>query len=218
MSWNFSREHIEGLVALARRHGAHVRINPIKPVQPEHMASALTPEMYYEGFSLLMELCQPVDLGEPPIAAVSDFQHARRCPCGRTSFRIHSITPDGRIHVSPCVYLHDFKSSLDLLENDLADIVSSPQFRVFRQRNRNPEKVSGCAGCSLLSQCGGGCSARSYLHELHETGDKTMLGRDPYCPRDLAPENVVFPQRPELVSEHQLVHMDYLCTWIGRPV
>ena len=46
---------------------------------------------------------------------MTDFQAAKRCPCGRTSFRIHSITPTGEVHVSPCVYLHDYKAPLDLL-------------------------------------------------------------------------------------------------------
>ena len=216
MSWNFSRRHIDDLVTLARRYDANVRINPIKPVLPEHVEIALTPEQYYGGFSRLLEQCVPVDLGEPPIASVTDFQHARRCPCGRTSFRIHSITPEGQIFVSPCVYLHDYKSTLDLIENDLSEIIESPQFRVFRQRNRNPEKVSGCEGCEKLAQCGGGCAARSYLHHEHEEAEKSLLARDPYCPKRVEPDHE-FPQQPELDGEQKLVHMDYLCTWIGRP-
>jgi radical SAM protein with 4Fe4S-binding SPASM domain len=217
MNWNFSLGHIEALVALARRYDAHVRINPVKPVDPTHMDIALPPEMYYRGFSRLLELCLPVDLGEPPIAAVTGYAGAKRCPCGRTSFRVHSITPDGGIYVSPCVYLHDYKSELDLLQHDLADIIRSPQFRVFRQRNRNPDQVEGCGGCDLLPSCGGGCSARSYLYRFHRTGEKTMLGRDPYCPREAAPA-YPFPQDPQLLGGQQLVHMDYLCTWIGKPV
>jgi radical SAM protein with 4Fe4S-binding SPASM domain len=216
MSWNFSPRHVRELVALAARYGAHVRINPVKPVEPHHMNVALPPDLYYSGFALLFSLCDPVDLGEPPLAAVTNFQHARRCPCGRTSFRIHSITPEGRLFVSPCVYLHDYKSTLDLLEHDLKDIIDSPQFRVFRQRNANPDRVKGCAGCGLLAACGGGCTARSYLHQVHTTAERTMLARDPYCPVEMAPAEI-FPQRPELVSEHRLVHMDYLCTWIGKP-
>lgn len=217
MNWNFSSAHIEALVALAKENDAHVRINPIKPIQPEHMDIALPPDVYYSGFAQLMESCQPVDLGEPPIAAVTDYEDAKRCPCGRTSFRIHSITPEGGIFVSPCVYLHDYKSELDLLQHDLADIIDSPQFRVFRQRNQNPQHVTGCKGCSLLGQCGGGCAARSYLHHGHETGEKTMLSRDPYCPRDVEFSDS-FPQRPVLIKDQQLVHMDYLCTWIGQPL
>ena len=217
MNWNFTLPNIDKLVALGRRYDANIRINPVKPVQPQHMESALPAHMYYAGFSRLMELCAPVDLGEPPIAAVTDYQAARRCPCGRTSFRIHSITPEGEIYVSPCVYLHDYKSALNLLEHDLIDIINSPQFRVFRQRNANPDHVEGCAGCPKLAQCGGGCAARSYLTNFHEAGTRSMRARDPYCPVREAPAEA-FPQQPVIRSDTRLVHMDYLCTWIGKPI
>jgi radical SAM protein with 4Fe4S-binding SPASM domain len=217
MNWNFTLPNIETLVALAKRYDANIRINPIKPVQPQHMEVALPAGQYYEGFARLLELCRPVDLGEPPIAAVTDFEGAKRCPCGRTSFRIHSITPRGEIHVSPCVYLHDYKSPLDLLKHDLIDIINSPQFRVFRQRNANPEAVQECDRCRLLARCGGGCAGRAYLHNLHKTGQRSMLARDPYCPVREAPLER-FAKNPSLVSEQRLVHMDYLCTWIGQPI
>ncbi|GAA4215765.1 radical SAM/SPASM domain-containing protein [Microbispora amethystogenes] len=215
MNWNFTPRHIEKLLELAESYDAHIRINPIKPVEPAHMDSLLPAEQYYEGFSLLMSRCDPVDLGEPPIAAVTDYQGAKGCPCGRTSFRIHSITPDGRIPVSPCVYLHDYKFG-DLRKDDLYDIVRSPQFRSFRRRNANPDKVDGCEGCGLLAQCRGGCAGRSYLHHAHETGHRSLFARDPYCPRDVAPAQT-FPQRPTVPTDKRLVHMDYLCTWIGKP-
>lgn len=217
MRWNFTPRHIREIVKIAQRTSSNVRINPLKPVEPQHMDIALTPEMYYEGFELLLKLCKPVDLGEPPLAAKTAFPGARRCPCGRTSFRIHSITPGGKIFISPCVYLHDFKSELDLLEHDLKDILASPQFRVFRQRNANPEMIDGCSGCEMAQSCGGGCAARSYLHHFHTTGGKrSMRAQDPYCPKDHA-DGYEFPVVKEIVSEHRLVHMDYLCTWIGTP-
>lgn len=217
MKWNFTVDRLEKLVGLAKEYDANIRINPVKPVEPQHMDIALPPEMYYEGFSYLMKSCQPVDLGEPPLAAVTNYQSAHRCPCGRTSFRIHSITPTGEVYVSPCVYLHDYKSTHDLLKYDLIDIINSPQFRVFRQRNANPEKIDGCAGCAMLKQCGGGCTARSYLHNLHETGKRSMLSRDPYCPLRIDSKHE-FPQKPVVSTEERLVHVDYLCTWIGKPI
>jgi radical SAM protein with 4Fe4S-binding SPASM domain len=220
MNWNFSPRHIDSLVDLAAKYEANVRINPIKPVLPRHMDSSLTPQMYFDGFSQLMRRCKPVDLGEPPIAAVAGYQNARRCPCGRTSFRIHSITPTNEVFVSPCVYLHDYKAPWDLLKYDLTDIINSSQFRAFRQRNANPDRVTGCAGCKMLAKCGGGCAARSYLYHQHNHKKRTFLARDPYCPRDnyeANPDNS-FRQNPEICTEEKLVHMDYLCTWIGRPI
>jgi radical SAM protein with 4Fe4S-binding SPASM domain len=216
MNWNFSIDRIERLVDIARTYEANVRINPLKPVLRSHMAAALPAEMYFAGFERLMNLCVPIDLGEPPLAAMSDFQKARRCPCGRTSFRIHSITPNGQVFVSPCVYLHDYKSSLDLLKHDLVEIIRSPEFRVFRMRNANPEHVEGCRGCAKLAQCGGGCVARSYLYSLHQTGVRTMRSKDPYCPVENS-SGTSFPLRPAIRDSQRLVHMDYLCTWIGSP-
>jgi radical SAM protein with 4Fe4S-binding SPASM domain len=162
-----------------------------------------------------MNLCEPVDLGEPPIAALSSSASAKGCPCGRSSFRIHSITPDGRIPVSPCVYLHEYKVG-DLLVDRLYDIIHSPQFRAFRRRNGNPHVVENCEGCELLKSCRGGCAARSYLSHLHQTGQRTLFARDPYCPKDQW-DGAMFPQANAMESEMRLVHQDYLCTWIGKP-
>jgi len=217
MNWNFSHRHIEMLVELATVLDANVRVNPFKPLEPEHLCVALNAEQYYAGFSLLMSLCDSTDLGEPPLAAATDYQNAHRCPCGRTSFRIHSITPDGHIPVSPCVYLHDYKAPLDLQVDDLDLIIHSPQFRVFRQRNQNPHLINGCAGCSLTEKCGGGCAARAYLHHVHQTGSLSFVQKDPFCPKDYLSGNYIFPQKPALVVDQKLVHIDYLCTWIGRP-
>lgn len=215
MNWNFTKEKILMLISIAEKYGSNLRINPIKPVEPIHMLSKLTPEQYYDGFALLMEHCNPIDLGEPPIATVTKYQNAKGCPCGRTSFRIHSITPDGKIPVSPCVYLHDYKVG-DLLQDELYDIIRTPQFKSFRRRNANPEYVKGCEGCELINYCKGGCAARSYLHNLHKNGQRSLFSIDPYCPKRISPKNK-FPINPKLPENITLVHQDYLCTWIGRP-
>lgn len=218
MNWNFTINHIEALWKIACEYDANIRINPLKPVEQKHMDIALPPNMYYDGFSRLMEICEPVDLGEPPLAAVTGFANAKRCPCGRTSFRIHSITPNGQIFVSPCVYLHDYKTPYDLLQVDLNIIINSPQFRVFRQRNANPNYIIGCENCFYQPSCGGGCAARAYLHHRNiNNGIQTMRSRDPYCLKDINPKQL-FPRNPKIISDSKLVHMDYLCTWIGRPI
>ena len=118
MNWNFTEERIRALVDLAKQYGANIRINSLRPVESRHMDLIPSYEQYYKGFSLLMELCQPLDLTDPILSGVTKNYSSGRCPCGRTSFRIHSITPDGKIPVSPCVYLHDYKVG-NLLEDDL---------------------------------------------------------------------------------------------------
>ena len=219
MTWNFSGDHIDRLIEIAKAHDSHVRINPLKPVQKEHMATLPSRRMFYEGFSKLMNACNQVDLGEPLLATAAAHP-GKGCPCGRTSFRIHSITPDGKVPVSPCVYLHDYKVG-NLLTDDIFDIVNSPHFRTFRRRNGNPELVEGCAGCSEIETCRGGCAARSYLHHLHEHGERSLFVKDPYCiveaREEMGDEFPSFPQRPHVPEDKVMVHRDYLCTWIGEP-
>lgn len=217
MSWNFTPRHIDALVDLARSHGAQVRINTLKPVEPDHLAVALLPDVFYAGFAHLIALCDPVEVSEPPLSALTGSGSGQGCPCGRASFRIHSITPDGTIPVSPCVYLHDYKAG-DLLVDELSDIIASPQFATFRRRAAHPEAIPGCADCTLITTCRGGCAARAYLHHAHATGRRALFVPDPYCPRDTAPDQP-FPTvaEPPARSGPRLVHMDYLCTWIGQP-
>ncbi|WP_217653560.1 radical SAM/SPASM domain-containing protein [Seinonella peptonophila] len=215
MSWNFTEDRIRALVDMARKYGSNVRINPFKPIESKHMATKLEPDQYYQGFSLLMSLCDNLDMTEPTLAGITKLKQSKRCPCGRKSFRIHSITPDGKIPVSPCVYLHDYKVG-NLVEDELYDIIRSPQFKTFRRRNKHPEYISGCEGCEILSICGGGCAARSYLYNLHQNGGRSLFSRDPYCPKTINPETV-FPVNPNMPDDVHLVHQDYLCTWIGRP-
>jgi radical SAM protein with 4Fe4S-binding SPASM domain len=107
---------------------------------------------------------------------------------------------------------------LDLLKFDLVDIINSQEFRLFRQRNRNPQLVEGCKGCPLIDQCKGGCAAHAYLHHAVQTGEKSFKKKDPYCPVDYwEKEGHTYPKDDGKAREQILVHMDYLCTWIGTP-
>lgn len=216
MNWNFTPKHLKALIELCKKYDANVRINVIKPFNKEHYKKILTPKQFYEGFKYLMELCDSIDIGETLLRTKTSLEHKGRCPCGVTSFRIHSITPTGEIYVSPCVYLHDYKSRLNLLTNELSDIINSPEFIVFRQRNAHPELIIGCKNCEYIDYCGGGCAARSYLHHAILTDEKSFQQKDPYCMKDMK-ENIVFPKAELLQTTDKLVHMDYLCTWIGKP-
>ena len=109
--------------------------------------------------------------------------------------------------------MHDYKSSKDLLTNELSDIINSGEFKIFRQRNANPEMLQGCKGCDKAYICGGGCAARSYLFNAVQTGKKSFLCKDPYCPKDYQHD---FNAEQDTIKTQRLVHMDYLCTWIGK--
>jgi radical SAM protein with 4Fe4S-binding SPASM domain len=220
MTWNFSPRHIDALLDLAIREHAIVRVNPIKPVEPRHLDVFPTVGQFYAGFHRLMARTEPLDLSEPVLAAATGYAVCG-CPCGRMSLRINSITPDGRIPVSPCVYVHDYQTG-DLLLDDLATIVRSGSFDAFRSRHAHPEEIPGCRECRFLPICRGGCAARSYYWNLHHTGRKTLLVKDPYCPADFLDSaegrSLKLPNISHVVGETKLVHKDYLCTWIGRPI
>lgn len=218
MRWNFTEKHILELIHSAKHYGSNIRINVLKPTEQRHMNLILTRDQYFNGFKLLMSLCESEEVGDPTLAALFNKRKAKRCPCGRTSFRIHSITPEGQVFVSPCVYMHDYKSQLDLLHHELKEIIDSDEFKVCRQRHKHPEQIEGCSGCKFLQQCGGGCAAHSYLHHAIQTGEKSFKKKDPYCPKKyLEKSNTSFPQDFGYTPSQLLVHMDYLCTWIGTP-
>ncbi|MBI5220655.1 MAG: SPASM domain-containing protein [Candidatus Liptonbacteria bacterium] len=216
MFWNLSDRHIDGLVELARRTGSNVRINFIKPTEPRHMNLLPSPELFYRATERLLGQCGPVELGESLLSTLIKGT-GNGCPCGTKSFRIHSITPNGKIPVSPCVYMHDYRVG-DLLVDDLYDIVRLPQFRAFRQRLANPEKIQGCAQCDHLATCRGGCAARAYL-TTSARGD--LFVQDPYCFQRLTSgtPRLLHDESPasQVTVEKTLVHRDYLCTLIVTP-
>ena len=213
MNWNFTERHLAALIDLCREYDAFVRINTMKPLNLHQLKYVMSIEQFYKGFQYLMQHCDNVENGESVLRTVLGIENTKRCPCGISSFRIHSITPDKQIFVSPCVYMHDYKSSQDLLTHELSDIINSDEFKVFRQRNANPEMLNGCHDCDKVDVCGGGCAARSYLFNAVTTGQKSFLCKDPYCPKDYQNEMDVLNN---IFKTNRLVHMDYLCTWIGK--
>lgn len=219
MDWNLSDRHIDELISLARQHQAFVRINFIKPTEHDHMAKMPDASTYYHAASRLLAKCQAVELGEPLVSSAANLPH-KGCPCGTKSFRIHSITPDGRVPVSPCVYAHDYKVG-DLLTDELTEIIQSVQFQAFRNRRERPGGIEGCGGCTYLESCRGGCASRAYLVQKFQTGRLDFSVRDPYCIRDLEDSGMQRPRIDDVEMFPQqdivLVHRDYLCTLIVKP-
>lgn len=218
MKWNLSDAHIDGLLFLARKYKSFVRINFIKPTECQHMELLPDPKMFFHATQRLLSQSGVIEMGEPMVSAATSYAK-KGCPCGNTSFRIHSITPRGTVPVSPCVYAHDYKIG-DLLVDDLIDIIHSPQFRVFRQRLKNPELIDGCDGCSYIESCKGGCAARSYLVNKFQGGGRSLFVKDPYCLKDVEGKggsSGLSELKFETISSTRLVHQDYLCTLIVKP-
>jgi radical SAM protein with 4Fe4S-binding SPASM domain len=220
MNWNLSNRHIDELVRLARKFRAFIRINFIKPTEPEHMEKVPDATTYYRATNRLLSQCHSVEIDEPLIAVAANLPHKKGCPCGSKSFRIHSITPDGTVPVSPCVFAHDYKVG-DILVDELIDIVAFEQFRAFIDRCAKPSSIEGCQDCQHIETCRGGCASRAYLTEKFKTGKINLLVRDPYCIRDMEKNG---SKKPTINSVEELsqqgltlVHRDYLCTIIAKP-
>ncbi|MBR1779056.1 MAG: radical SAM protein [Clostridia bacterium] len=218
MKWNFTRDRIDKFLDIAKKYGANIRFNMLKPVKKEHIDQIVDVKTFYENYIYLLSKCETVDITEPRLSGLINNKKSSRCPCGRTSLRIHSITPDGKIPVSPCVYIHDYKAG-DLLQDDIFDIINSEPFKEFRRRNENPEVIEECRQCEKLEVCGGGCTANAYLWHYWTTGESNIYVKEPNCPKDCeAAVNLDATQFLMAKTKKSLVHMDYLCTWIGRPL
>lgn len=215
MNWNLSERHLDALVDMARSRGALLRINFMKPTEGRHMELVPDAETFYRVCHRLFTRCHVVEMGEPIGSAMSG-ESSRGCPCGTSSFRINSITPDGRVPVSPCVYAHDFKTG-DLLVDDLADIITSPEFVAFRERRANPASIGECRGCEHLARCRGGCAARAHLWAKFQSRDVSIKNaRDPYCLKDYGASGLC-AETQKSKQDTVLVHRDYLCTIVLDP-
>lgn len=208
MNWNLSDEHIDALLIMARKYDAFVRINFIKPTESQHMNVLPSPQLYFKASNYLLSQCDVVEMGESLISAATKYSE-KGCPCGTRSFRIHSMTPEGKIPVSPCVYAHDYKTG-DLLTEELGDIIESIQFQVFRSRRNNPKSIDGCDGCGYLEYCRGGCASRAYLTQKFSPDENglDLFVKDPYCLKDFEEqiEQVHSPMVRTYKRETSLVH------------
>jgi len=215
MNWNLSESHLKALVQAAREQETFIRINFMKPTESQHMDLVPSPADFYAACEYLFRHCDIIEMGEPLGSAISGAK-SRGCPCGTKSFRIHSMTADGKLPVSPCVYAHQYKVG-DLLTDSLYDIVRTPEFQAFRQRRHDPDSIAECHGCEYVEECRGGCAARAYLwREFTEGGGSIVTDRDPYCLKDFGDSGLT-PPANMVMQDKVLVHRDYLCTVIGKP-
>ena len=186
------------------------RVNILKPVEPDLIDDMPEVKDFYDGFEYLLNHTDGVVLGESCIASLMD-NGSKGCPCGKYSFRINSKDKRGRISISPCVYLHDFRVG-DLLSEDIFDILNSESFQTFANRKFNlPDECN--PRCNYYDYCRGGCAARAYLLSGN------LNAKDPYCPQDYfqtQPE-IKIPKNYTLNRDSDVrVHENYLCTWIGK--
>jgi radical SAM protein with 4Fe4S-binding SPASM domain len=208
--WNTSPHHLEALLNLSDEHDANLRVNTLKPVDKRHLSMLLSVERYFYIFNYLLQRTDNLVIADPILSGLTG-QNTEGCPCGHSSFRIHSKTNDGRVPVSPCVYLHRFAAG-DLLTDNIMDIMESSSFQEIRQRTEVVPQSCHNLNCRQISACRGGCAAMAYL-----VGG-SLEAIDPYCPELAKMKGIKLPKLPQCQTMHKdtLVHENYLCTWIGK--
>lgn len=212
MNWNFTKDRIDALLEIAKKYDSNIRFNLIKPIEKKHFKFVLTKEQVLENYKYLFEKCDTIELSEPTLSGITDNNKVQGCACGTYSMRINSITPDGRIPVSPCVYMHDYMVG-DILTDDIFDIINSEQFKAFRIRREDYKKIEDCKECDKADICRGGCFAMAYTYKKCSTGECDLYAKDPYCFKDIEINNNINYKK----ENKKLVHENYLCTWIGKP-
>jgi radical SAM protein with 4Fe4S-binding SPASM domain len=219
MSCNSSDAHVEALFRLALETGADVRINTLKPTEPEHQGLVPTPKQYFRFFREVARWSEPTVLGESPLAALWGLP-SEGCPCGTTSLRIHSVTEQGTVPVSPCVFLHQLKVG-DLLTEPLSQLVQRPEFLALQRRREQAPAQCRERSCPLIEACHGGCAAHAVLQEPAVPMSAALERPDPFCPEEALrlgnPDAAPLPCAIEVLHEGIRVHEGYLCTYIGRP-
>lgn len=213
MNWNFTVDRLEQLIELSRKYNSTIRFNILKPVMKEHIPLLPTKKQIIEGYKYLFLKCEVIDCSDPVLARMAKNYSINGCSCGINSMRINSISPNGEIAVSPCVYMHDYRVG-NILVDDILDIVNSEPFKKFAIRKENYKNIEGCAECENSEICRGGCFAMAYTYEKCRTGNKELYAKDPFCTQEIG-INVDYIEFSK--EKHDLVHQNYLCTWIGKP-
>jgi radical SAM protein with 4Fe4S-binding SPASM domain len=219
MNWNLTEHHISAFIDMAKKYNSFIRVNFLKPTEEHHINMMPTQEQFYQTSIQLLNSCEAIEMGEPLLSAMfNNKKDFYGCPCGSKSFRIHSITPQGEIPISPCVYAHDYKVG-SLLSDDLIEILKSEEFRLFRSRNTNPALIKACSNCKYIEICKGGCASRAYLSNKFEKNTVSLNQIDPYCLLNIENKQIDSSHISDIVTENniQLVHRNYLCTLIVKP-
>jgi radical SAM protein with 4Fe4S-binding SPASM domain len=211
MNWNTTREHARGLVDLASKYNAEIRINSIRPIVHHQFSLQPTRKQFYEFFCELDSLTTSIYIGEPILACLANESRADS-HCGKNSICVHTKTELGQIPITPCVFLKDYEC-VDLLGKDVSELVNSISFQKFKDRTANLPKSCVELNCEWLEKCRGGCTSRAWLN------NKDLNSPDPLCPKLAQNEGIKLPTFLSKESRKNgiRVHEGYLCTWIGKP-
>lgn len=197
-------EDIRGLLEVARKHDACLRLNWFRPTGRGDEKLCITALRYWQVIRLLAEQADFEGLSDPLLQSViQEKQEYEPCGCGWTSARIQDD-----LSVTPCVFLKGKEwSAGSILDKSLEGIRKDNKFKKIR--NRLPKK---CQECRYKS-CHGGCYSRAVL----QNGSEDEV--DAFCPfLSKQIESLIDDIKQKIViRESDKVHHGYLCTLITKP-
>lgn len=141
MRRNLTKQYIDDYLSIVAALGCELRINMLKPVEGALMAEMPSREQFYNAFRCLISNTECITLGESCIASLAG-QGSAGCPCGRYSFRINAKTKNGTVPISPCVYLHDFRSG-DLETGDSGYHSGRRVYGIVKKNRQFAHRMSG---------------------------------------------------------------------------
>jgi len=208
MNWNCSKQHAKKLSEFCKQYNFDLRVNTLKPTSKEHFELLPTNEQIKcffqeigEHFDLVSssDVCVSINLPNPKL---------KKCLCGYHSFSIGAKKENGKIPISPCVYMQDFATG-DIITQDIENIINNSSiFNRIKDRYENGATECKNLNCKYINICGGGCMAYAYLTK----GD--IMNADNRC--GILDKNNIALLESETLTFNNKVHENYLCTYIGR--
>lgn len=153
-------DQMDGMVALARSLGAHLRVNVYQAVRTDFYR--LTYDQFWEAYRRLFGVGKVISCSEPLVRAAMGLADVES-PCGRNSIRF-----DMRGRIIPCVYW----PVADAQPYTVADLPTRGEAVLehpfFQDARRTPGHAADC-------RCQGGCASRRALN-------RELDAHDEYCP------------------------------------
>lgn len=197
-------EDLLGLISMANRYGACLRINWYRNTKKETNHLRISAERAWSVIELLAD--KVIFSSLDSIFAGPLGVKCQSCPAGGFSARIHQD-----MSVTAYPFLKGEKwSAGNILDPkvNMYTVFNSSVFNKLRSRN-----VSYCKECPFQKTCNGGCLTRAVLH------NKGINDTDDFCPVRYKQMDTVnrIKGKIVLIKQGNLVHDGYLCTTIMKP-
>lgn len=191
-----NKDYLWEMLQLCDRLCLNLRVNIYKGCDAAYV---MEPDEFWTAMDQLLGHSFLISCGEPTVVPLLGRRSLSQASSEGLPVRLR---PDGRL--LPCVYWEGSGVPVEqYLDWDGEDILRSLTALLGQERKHIP---AGCAGCSALPLCGGGCSCRRQYTGLD--------ARDPYCMYETDPPELDV----QFIEGGELVHANYLCTTIVRGV